>query len=148
MSELPSPPHAQPPRLLDQLRLDARNHFGRPQPGERYAQWAQRFILFHQKRHPRELKAAEVVRFLEHVGRTEKNAVDALKEAHEALSFQPMDKAIANPHHPNLRLRMRFRSLWHALSTSASITNSPLLMSIAANLLTSSALSFGRTSCR
>ena len=89
----------------------------RPEPGERYAQWAQRFILFHQKRHPRELKAAEVVRFLEHVARTEKNAVDALKEAHEALSFLYREVLgldlgpIALPQPPRLldRLRMTLR---------------------------------------
>ncbi len=117
MSEPPSAPPAQAPRLLDQLRVAARNHLGRPEPGERYAQWAQRFILFHQKRHPRELKAAEVVRFLEHVARTEKNAVDALKEAHEALSFLYREVLgldlgpIALPQPPRLldRLRMTLR---------------------------------------
>jgi hypothetical protein len=82
-----SPPPAQPPPLLEQLRQAAHNHFGRPEPGERYALWAQRFILFHQKRHQSELGTAEIVRFLEHVGRTEKAVPDALSAAHEALTF-------------------------------------------------------------
>jgi integron integrase len=46
-----------------------------------------RFILFHEKRHPRELGAADVGRFLEHVAHTEPTPVEALHEAHEALTF-------------------------------------------------------------
>lgn len=76
-----------PPRLLDQLRLRALDHFGRPEPGERYACWATRYIRFHGKRHPHELRAGDVGRFLEHVARTEKDPVTALEPAHEALTF-------------------------------------------------------------
>jgi hypothetical protein len=36
----------QPPRLLDQLRQVALDHFGRPEPAQRFADWARRFILF------------------------------------------------------------------------------------------------------
>ena len=53
----PAPPA---PRLLDQLRQAAGAHFGRPEPGERYAAWTCRFILFHGKRHPRELQQGDV----------------------------------------------------------------------------------------
>ena len=35
------------PRLLDQLREKASKRFGRPEPGERFAQWACRYVLFH-----------------------------------------------------------------------------------------------------
>ncbi len=77
----------QPPRLLDQLRQAALTQFGRPEPGERYARWATRFILFHHKRHPRDLGADEVQHFLEHVGKTEERPVDALFAAREALAF-------------------------------------------------------------
>ena len=31
-----------------------------------YLQWIRRYIVFHQRRHPRELGAAEVERFLTH----------------------------------------------------------------------------------
>ncbi len=84
MSAAPAP---QPPRLLDLVREAASAHYGRPEPAERCVQWALRFILFHKRRHPRELGAAEVVRFLEHVARTEKKAVDLLFVAQEALAF-------------------------------------------------------------
>jgi integron integrase len=75
------------PRLLDRLRQLAHDHFGRPEPGERYADWARQFILFHGKRHPSELGPAEVGHFLEHVIHTAPDAVDRLFLAHEALSF-------------------------------------------------------------
>jgi hypothetical protein len=75
------------PRLLDQLRAVAFKRFARGQPGERYAAWACRYILFHGKRHPRELAAADVMRFLEHVAKTEKDPVGCLEQAHEALVF-------------------------------------------------------------
>jgi len=83
----PVAPALPPPRLLDQLRQAASAHFGRPEPGERYAAWTCRFILFHRKRHPRELQRSDVGRFLEHVAQTEKDPLRCLEQAHEALTF-------------------------------------------------------------
>jgi hypothetical protein len=87
MSALPPAAPPSPPKLLDQLRQAAGGHFGRSEPAERYVQWALRFILFHQKRHPRELRAPEFSRFLEHVANTDKEPVDAVSGAQEALLF-------------------------------------------------------------
>jgi integron integrase len=84
MSTAPAP---KPPRLLDLVRQAAVAHYGRPEPAERCVHWALRYILFHNKRHPRDLGPADVVCFLQHVARTEKNAVDLLFVAHEALTF-------------------------------------------------------------
>jgi hypothetical protein len=60
MTELPDAPASlnpspggPPPKLLDRLRAAALAHFARPEPADRYAGWARRFILFHGKRHPR-----------------------------------------------------------------------------------------------
>jgi hypothetical protein len=77
----------QPPRLLDQLRLTAFARFGRPEPGDRYADWARRYILFHGKRHPRDLGKDAVGRFLEFVAQSEKDPLRCLEQAHEALLF-------------------------------------------------------------
>jgi hypothetical protein len=33
--------------LLDRIRQIAHDHFGRPEPGARCADWARQFILFH-----------------------------------------------------------------------------------------------------
>jgi integron integrase len=78
---------APPPRLLDQLHQAVVRRFNRPEPAERYVSWTLRYILFHGKRHPRELGAAAVQRFLEHVARSEKDPVTCLEQAHEALVF-------------------------------------------------------------
>jgi hypothetical protein len=76
---------APPPRLLDQLRLAAREHFGQDGPGERFADWTRRLILFHDKRHPRDLTAANVGRFLHDVAHTEKAPLACLDQAHAAF---------------------------------------------------------------
>src|SRR5262245_43642363 len=77
----------QPPRLLDQVRAAAGRHYGRPEPGQRFADWTLRFVLFHGKRHPRELGAGDVHRFLDHIAQTEKDPLGCLEQAHEALTF-------------------------------------------------------------
>jgi integron integrase len=81
----PAPP--QPPRLLDLVRQAALLRFGQDGPGDRYAHWTRRLVLFHDKRHPRDLDLAAVRRFLEHVAQTEKDPLSCLEEAHTALSF-------------------------------------------------------------
>lgn len=79
--------NAQPPRFLDHLRQLAGERFGRPEPGERFAEWARRFILFHGKRHPRELTLDDVHRFFDHLAKTEKDPLRSLELAYEALDF-------------------------------------------------------------
>jgi hypothetical protein len=57
----------QPPRLLDQLH-QAALHIGHAAPAaDSFVAWVRRFILYHGKRHPRELELAEIGRFLAHV---------------------------------------------------------------------------------
>jgi integron integrase len=76
-----------PPRLLDQLRLTARQR-GHTEPTvAAFADWSRRFILFHGKRHPRELGRTEVGQFLESVAQTEKDPVRALAAGRDALDF-------------------------------------------------------------
>jgi hypothetical protein len=68
----PAPP---PPRLLDQLRLTARQR-GHAEPSvTAFADWCLRFIRFHGKRHPREMGMTEIGQFLESVAQTEKDPV-------------------------------------------------------------------------
>ena len=78
---------AQRPRLLDQVRRMALARFGRPEPGERYAEWAKRFIFFHGTRHPGEMGLGDIRHFLEHLAKCEKDPLRALEAAREALSF-------------------------------------------------------------
>src|SRR5262249_30026256 len=87
MSPFPPAPIPPAPRLLDRVPQAALAHFGRPEPGERCADWTRRFVLFHNKRHPSDMGVAEISHFLEHVAQTEAKALNALEQAHEALTF-------------------------------------------------------------
>jgi integron integrase len=117
--------------LLDRIRQLADDHFGRPEPGARYADWARQFILFHGKRHPSELGPAEVGHFLEHVARTAPDAVERLLLAHEALTFLYRDVLNLEwgefplPQPPRLldRLRLALRVRHYSPRTEACYLN-------------------------
>jgi hypothetical protein len=67
-----TPPPAtppQPPRLLDQLRQSAARRGHGPATIQAFVAWSTRFILFHQKRPPRDLSVSDIGRFLDHVAR-------------------------------------------------------------------------------
>jgi hypothetical protein len=55
------------PRLLDQLRDRIRLKHCSIRTETQYVHWARRYILFHHKRHPRDMGAAEVEAFLTHL---------------------------------------------------------------------------------
>jgi integron integrase len=85
----PTPQRAasQPPRLLDQVAQAAR-HRGASEPTTaQLVAWVRAYVLFHGKRHPRELDRAAVSRFLEHVVRSEKQPLPALESARSALEL-------------------------------------------------------------
>src|SRR5438132_13901048 len=110
-------PPAPEPRLLDRLREAAQHEGHLPPAIERYADWCRRYILFHRKRHPQDLGAAEVGRFLAHVARTEAHPVDQLEQAHAALFF-PYQRVLHRdlgevplPQPPRLLDRLR-QALW------------------------------------
>ena len=74
---------SQPPKLLDQLRNRIRVKHYSIRTEQQYVQWVRRFIVFHGKRHPRDMGVAEVEAFLTHL------AVDGLVSAstqNQALS--------------------------------------------------------------
>ena len=54
-------------RLLDQVRDKIRIKHYSLRTEEAYPHWIKRFILFHGKRHPRDLGAREVESFLSHL---------------------------------------------------------------------------------
>src|SRR4051794_20837307 len=75
------------PRLLDRVRQAALARFGRAEPGERFADWVKRFVIFHQKRHPSELSPEDIWRFFVHVSQSEKDRLGSMEQAREALVF-------------------------------------------------------------
>lgn len=57
-------PPVTPPRLMDQVRQACRlRHFSH-RTEDAYCHWIRRFIVFHQTRHPAQLGASEIERFL------------------------------------------------------------------------------------
>jgi hypothetical protein len=53
-----------PPRLMEQVRVEIRaRHYSR-RTEDAYIHWIRRFIVFHDRRHPRELGAPEISAFL------------------------------------------------------------------------------------
>lgn len=56
--------NATPPRLLDRMRAALRTSHYSLRTEDAYVQWAKRYIIFHGKRHPSEMGAAEINEFL------------------------------------------------------------------------------------
>ena len=75
------------PRLLDQVREALRTRHYSPRTEEAYVHWIRRFVLFHDKRHPRDMGAAEVSRFLSWLAVEGKVAAATQNQALAAVLF-------------------------------------------------------------
>jgi integron integrase len=76
-----------PPRLLDQVRDRLRAKHYSLRTDEAYLYWIRRFILFHGKKHPRDLGGAEVEAFLSHLATADRVAASTQNQALSALLF-------------------------------------------------------------
>ena len=76
-----------PPKLLDQVRDRIRVKHYSIRTETQYVQWIKRFILFHGKRHPSELGAAEVEAFLTHLAVDGHVSASTQNQALSALLF-------------------------------------------------------------
>jgi integron integrase len=75
------------PRLLTDVRLTLRRMHYSYRTEQSYVHWMKRFIYFHGKKHPKEMGAAEVTAFLNHLA-TERNVAAATQnQALNALLF-------------------------------------------------------------
>lgn len=81
------PPGGREPRLEEQLRTACRVRHYSIRTEEAYWMWARQFILFHGKRHPREMGAAEVKAFLSHLAMVRNVAAGTQAQALNALVF-------------------------------------------------------------
>ena len=80
-------PEPTKPRLLDRVRAAARlRHYSRRTEAA-YVAWIRRYIVFHGKRHPAELGAAEVTRFLSSLAVDGRVAASTQNQALGALLF-------------------------------------------------------------
>jgi len=75
------------PKLLDQVRtfMRARRYSRRTE--QAYLDWIRRFILFHGKRHPREMGESEIEQFLTHLVTERRVAPSTQNQAFCALLF-------------------------------------------------------------
>jgi integron integrase len=76
-----------PPRLLDQVREVIRIRHYSIRTEQAYVQWIRRFILFHGKRHPRDMGAPELTAFLSHLAIQRNVAAATQNQALNAILF-------------------------------------------------------------
>jgi integron integrase len=82
-----NPGRPNPPKLLDQVRVALRTRHYAIRTEEAYVDWIRRFILFHGKRHPREMGAAEIETFLTDLAVRGRVAASTQNQALAALLF-------------------------------------------------------------
>jgi hypothetical protein len=82
-----SPTAPSKPRLLDQVRAALRARHYSPRTEEAYVAWIRRYILFHGKRHPAEMGAPELTRFLSWLAVDGNVAASTQNQALSALLF-------------------------------------------------------------
>jgi hypothetical protein len=83
----PDSDRAPKPRLLDRVRGAVRaRHYSR-RTEEAYIAWIRRFIVFHGKRHPAEMGAPEISRFLTWLAVDRKVAASTQNQALSAVLF-------------------------------------------------------------
>jgi integron integrase len=92
---------APPIKLLDQVRNALRVKHYAYRTEESYVQWIRRYILFHNKRHPKEMAEPEVQAFLTHLAvegnvaaSTQNQALSALLFLYRYVLQQPLSDSI------------------------------------------------------
>jgi hypothetical protein len=75
------------PRLLDQVREAVRARHYSIRTEHTYCEWVTRYVMFHGKRHPKEMGPAEINRFLTHLACDRNVAAGTQNQALSALVF-------------------------------------------------------------
>ncbi len=74
-------------KLLDRVRDTIRLKQYSPRTGTDYVHWIKRFILFHDKRHPKDMRGAEIEAFLTYLAVDQRVAPSTQNQALSALLF-------------------------------------------------------------
>jgi site-specific recombinase XerD len=77
----------QPRKLLDQVWDVMRLKHYSYRTEQSYVDWIRRYILFHNKRHPKEMGSLEIEAFLTHLAVKERVAASTQNQAFSALLF-------------------------------------------------------------
>ena len=75
------------PKLLDRMRHKIRLKHYSIRTETAYVDWTRRYILFHGKRHPKDMGAAELEAFLTHLAVERKVSASTQNQARSALLF-------------------------------------------------------------
>jgi site-specific recombinase XerD len=82
-----TPPGPPKPRLLDRVRQALQARHGSRRTEKAYVAWIRRYILFHGKRHPADMGAAEITQFLTSLAVEGHVAASTQNQALSALLF-------------------------------------------------------------
>lgn len=74
-------------KLLDQYRDAIQTKQYSPRTSETYVQWVREYILFHNKRHPKEMAAAEINQFITHLVTDRNVSASTQNQAISAILF-------------------------------------------------------------
>ncbi|MCZ2127440.1 MAG: integron integrase [Anaerolineales bacterium] len=85
MTETPKPPQGK--KLLDQYRDAIRLKQYSPRTEKTYVGWVREYILFHNKRHPREMGVDEINRFITHLVVERRASASTQNQAISAILF-------------------------------------------------------------
>ncbi|MEA3334551.1 MAG: integron integrase [Chloroflexota bacterium] len=97
----------QPRRLLDQVRDLIRLKHYAYSTEKTYVQWIKRFILFHNKRHPRDMGRPEIEAFLTHLAVERNVKASTQNQAYSALLFLYREVLDIDPGFPIQAVRAR-----------------------------------------
>ena len=76
-----------PPQLLDQVRNAMRLRHNSLRTEESYVQWIKRSILFHGKKHPKDMAEPEITAYLTHLAVDGKVSASTQNQALSAILF-------------------------------------------------------------
>ena len=76
-----------PPKLLDRMQQELRARGYALRTEKTYIDWARKYILFHNKRHPKDMRANEINAYLSHLANHENVAPSTQNQALSAILF-------------------------------------------------------------
>lgn len=76
-----------PPKLLDQMQQELRTRGYALRTERTYIDWVRKYILFHNKRHPKDMGANEINAYLSHLANQENVAASTQNQALSAILF-------------------------------------------------------------
>jgi site-specific recombinase XerD len=97
------------PRLLEEVRRVCRVRHLSLRTEQAYSQWVRRYVLFHHKRHPRDMGEAEIRAFISHLAVDGDITASTQTVALSALLFLYRDGLCCKSHFPTSAKRTEWK---------------------------------------